>query len=576
MTTSLSVNAADYDELKQSFVTWLKTQPQFADYQLDRPGDNMNALLGVLAYNTYLNLFYHNMAVNETFIDTAQQRDSTVSRAKELNYTPRSFTSASASVNIAVTSNNLTRSSVILGKGTLFTSRIGDRSYSFTTDRSYVSTTSTISGSTIIFTFSNILLFEGFYLTETIPYDPTVASYIIPNEQVDTSSINVTSIEDNGGNIIPYIRAVNLFNINSSSPAYFIQGSPGSKYEIIFGDGTFGRVPKANSLVAIDYRISNGELPNGATVFAAGQPIDSETNIVVTTIVPANGGSVFESIDSIRLNAPKHFASQGNAVAASDYKSLLIQSFPEIVDLIAYGGEDAIPPQFGRVFVSVVLNGIDFLPQVKQDQYYAFLRTRSLMKPVFINPEFIYIQLTTNVHYDLTKTTINPDDIRILVLAAILGYNSTSLNKFQSVLRFSRLGAAIDAAHPSITSNESSVILIRELTSRDFNQGSFNFNYGAGLISILSEPFLIGGVLATISNSGSDLVLNNTTTGQLIRNVGTVNMSSGKGTITFVSPDSALGVIKMRGVPAGKDVSAGLNSILKIRDYDTLITVVKN
>jgi hypothetical protein len=576
MASSLSVNASDFNELKSNFAAWLKTQPQFADFELDRPGDNMNALLGLLAYNTYINLFYHNMSVTESFLDTAQFRDSAVSRAKELNYLPRSFSSASAVVDIAVTSSNLSRSSIILTKGTQFIARIGDRSYTFTTDRSYVSTTSVVNGSTITFTIPDVELFEGHYLTETIPYQADVP-YVIPNEQVDISSINIVVMEDNGGTNLTYTRATTLFDIDEESKVYFIQGSPGSKYEIVFGDGTFGRKPKANSLIAIDYRISNGELPNGARDIKAGEAIDGETSIQVTVTTPANSGAVFESLESIRFNAPRHFESQGNAVNANDYKSLLIEAFPEIIDVNAYGGEEANPPQFGSVIISVVLNGIDYLPTSKKNVFYEYLRKRSLMRPVFVDPMFIYPQLTTTVHYDITKTAINPDDIKTLALDAIINYSNTKLNKFDSTLRFSRLATDIDDAHESIRSNETSIVLVRELNAIDWAQGSFAVDYGNKLTDISSDIFSLDQNSVVLEDDGDGIVnLKNITTGLIVRAVGTVNYDTGEVIVGTFTPDDTLTPIKLYATPRTKDVVSSLNTILKIRESDVHITVVKD
>lgn len=573
MTTSLTVNAGDFDEIKGAFKDWLITQPQFADYDFN--GSNMSVLLGLLAYNTYLNMFYHNMVSNETFIDTAVRRDSVVSRAKELNYVPRSFKSASATVDVEITSPDITRASVIIPKGTLFTARIADRSYSFTTDRAYVTTESVIIGSTIKFTARNVELLEGFYLTETVPYE-SGKFIVIPNEQVDTSSISVASIEDNGGAVIPYKRAYSLFDLNSTSQVFFLQGSTGSKYEVGFGDAVFGRKPKNNSLVTIDYRVSNGELPNGVQLFQAGQGIDGETAINVVTITPAHSGSVFESADSIRLNAPRHFVSQGNAVTADDYVSLLQETFPEIISMIAYGGEEATPPLFGRVIISIVLNGIDYLPISKERQFYDFLRKRSLMKPVFVEPQFIYAQITSSIHYDLRKTTINPDDIKTLVLNAIMSYSTTSLNAFGGSLRYSRLGTEIDNAHSSIRSNETTVKLIRELTDKDWNQGSFSIDFGTPLVSLTSQSFYFDGNLVVLKSSGSDILLVNVLNGLTVRPVGVINYSTGVISLSTFVPDNTALPLKVYVVPDAKNISASLNTIIKIRESDVSLTVVKD
>jgi hypothetical protein len=575
MTTSLTTNIGDFDQTRTALATWLSQQPQFATYDFSADnGSNINVLLGLLSYNTYLNLFYHNMSVNETFIDTAVLRDSVVSRAKELNYTPRSFKSAEATVNITVSSTNLSRSSVVLPKGTIFTARIGDRSYTFSTDRTYVSTASTVSGAIINFIFTDVVLFEGYYLTETVSY--VDGQYItIPNEQVDTSSISVVGVEDNGATAVPYNRAVNLYDVNPDSTVFFLQGAAGSKYQIGFGDNLFGRKPKLNSIVSIDYRISSGELPNGAQVFKAGQPIDGEAVISIETTVAAHAGAVFETIEEIRTNAPRHFSSQGNAVSGPDYRSLLKETFPEIIDVASYGGEDANPPQFGNVLLSVVVNGANFVPKSKIDQYTSFLRARSLMKPVFIEPEFVFVNVDTTVHYDITKTSINTDDIKTIVLDAILNYSNTNLNSFGKTLRYSRLSTAIDASHPAIVSNTTTIKLVRELGFADWQSASISKSFHTPVASVSSTRFYYQTNPCTIESSTdtSELFLVNSDTNAVIKTIGSLDRATGLVSISNIVPDDQTKPIGLYTNVNDTDIISAQNMILKIRDGDVTIRV---
>jgi hypothetical protein len=573
MVASLTTNIGDFDQTRAALASWLSKQPQFSTYDFSADnGSNINVLLGLLAYNTYLNLFYHNMSVNETFIDTAVLRDSVVSRAKELNYVPRSFNSATANISIAVSSLNLTRSSVVLPKGTLFTSRIGDRSYTFSTNRTYVSTTSTVNGNKISFTFPSVDLFEGYYVTETVPYiDGKYA--VIPNEQVDTSSITVTGFEDNGASVVSYVRATSLFDLTAASQVFFLQGSSGAKYEVGFGNDLFGRKPKLDSIISIDYRISSGELPNGAQIFKAGETIDGETDITITTTTSAHAGAVFESIDEIRANAPRHYTSQGNAVSARDYRSLLKETFPEIIDVASYGGERATPPQFGNVILSVVVNGTDFVPDSKKQQFAAFLQARSLMKPVFIEPEYTFVEVSTAIHYDITKTTTNADDIRTIVLDAIINYSNTNLNSFGKTLRYSRLTSAIDASHPSIVSNTTTIRLIKDLVFATQQSSGLTVSFHTVVDNISSSPFYYNGDLCTIKSNGTGVALINSNTNIIIKNVGSLDAATGIVNISGFAPDDINTPIRLYTNVNDSDAYSSQNMILKIRESNVKIQV---
>jgi hypothetical protein len=574
MASSLTTNIGDFDQTRAALASWLSNQPQFKAYDFSADnGSNINVLLGLLAYNTYLNLFYHNMSVNETFIDTAVLRDSVVSRAKELNYVPRSFNSATANISIVVTSLNLSRSSVVLPKGTLFTTRIADRSYTFSTDRTYVSTTSTISGTTISFMFPSVDIFEGYYVTDTTTYVDN-KYIIIPNEQVDTSSIVVTGYEDNGATLIPYSRATSLFDINSASQVFFLQGSSGAKYEVGFGNDLFGRKPKLDSLINIDYRISSGELPNGAQVFKAGEAIDGETDIAISTTTNAHAGAVFESIDEIRANAPRHYTSQGNAVSARDYRSLLRETYPEIIDVASYGGELTNPPQFGNIILSAVVNGTDFVPLSKKQDYIAFLKARSFMKPVFVDPDFVFVEVTTTIHYDVTKTSINTDDIRTIALGAILGYSASNLNGFGKTLRYSRLVATIDASHPAIVSNTTTVRLIKDLGFLTWQTPGVAISYHTSVGSVTSSPFNYRSNMCILQTAGTVINVVGTLTGTVVIQAGMFDPIKGDVTLVGFTPDDQVTPIRLYSDINDNDIYSTQNMIIKIRDGDVKMKVV--
>lgn len=463
--SSIVLTQLDFDSYKDSLKTFLKSQDRFKDYDFD--GSNLSVLLDLLAYNTYQNAFYLNMVSNEMFLDSAKLRDSVVSHAKELNYLPRSFRSSSATIQLTITSSDAAKRSIVVPKGTTFTARVDDFTYNFSTTENIVITNRSPSGSNFVYTSDNIRIYEGNYLSDTynVNYNNPLV-YKISNKRVDLESLLVTVFEDNGTTTHTYTRATSLFGYDLNSKVFFLQPGIGDTYEVVFGDGVVGRKPKNNSVVVIEYRVCNGEIPNGAFKFINTARIDDEANVVVETITAAADGAVAEDMNSIKYNAPRAFTTQERAVTSEDYENLLKANFPEINAVVAYGGEDANPPQYGKIFLSIDLQDVDGLPKIKENEYKRFLRSRSsvAIEPLFVSPDYTYLYVKTNIKYNINRTGLNPEDIRTYVIDAILGYASTNLNNFARTLRYSRFIKDIDAAENSIISNETEIELVKYLT----------------------------------------------------------------------------------------------------------------
>ena len=463
--SSIVLTHLDFDSYKDSLKTFLKSQDRFKDYDFD--GSNLSVLLDVLSYNTYQNAFYLNMISNEMFLDSAKLRDSVVSHAKELNYLPRSFRSSSAVIKLVITSSDATKRSIVIPKGTSFTSRVDDFTYNFSTTENYVITNRTPSGSNFVYESEAIRVYEGNYLSDTytVNYDRPLV-YKISNKRVDLESLLVTVFEDNGTTVQTYKRATSLFGHDGNSKVFFLQPGIGDAYEVVFGDGVVGRKPKNNSAVIIEYRVCTGELPNGAFKFINTARIDNEPNVVIETITAAADGAVAEDLTSIKYNAPRAFTTQERAVTSEDYENLLKANFPEINAVVAYGGEDASPPQYGRIFLSIDLQDVDGLPKIKEAEYKKFLRSRSsvAIEPLFVSPDYTYLYVKTNIKYNINLTGLNPEDIRTNVIDSILNHASVNLNNFGRTLRYSRFIRDIDAAETSIISNETEVELVKYLT----------------------------------------------------------------------------------------------------------------
>ena len=463
--SSIVLTQLDFDSYKDSLKTFLKSQDRFKDYDFD--GSNLSVLLDVLSYNTYQNAFYLNMVSNEMFLDSAKLRDSVISHAKELNYLPRSFRSSSAVIQLVITSTDAAKRSIVIPKGTSFTSRVDDFTYNFSTTENYVITNRTPSGSSFVYESEPIRVYEGSYLSDTytVNYSNPLV-YKISNKRVDLESVLVTVFEDNGTTVQTYKRATSLFGHDENAKVFFLQPGIGDTYEVVFGDGVVGRKPKNNSACIIEYRSCNGELPNGAFRFINTARIDNETNVVIETITASADGAVAEDLSSIKYNAPRAFTTQERAVTSEDYENLLKANFPEINAVVAYGGEDASPPQYGRIFLSIDLDEVDGLPKIKEAEYKRFLRSRSsvAIEPLFVSPDYTYLYVNTNIKYNINLTGLNPEDIRTLVIDSILNHASINLNNFGRTLRYSRFIRDVDSAETSIISNETKIELIKYLT----------------------------------------------------------------------------------------------------------------
>lgn len=588
--SSLILSNLDFDTLKNTLKQYMRSQDKFNDYDFD--GSNMNVLLDLLAYNTYHNAFYLNMIGNEMFMDTAVIRDSVVSHAKELNYVPRSFKSAEANVSITINSTDASKRSITMPKGTSFTSRFGQQNFTFTTGENIVISDVQINANdTVTFTGNNISLYEGYYVTDTFTFRADNGQqFQLTNKNVDTSSISVTVIEDVGATTLTYTRASSLFDLASTSQVFFVQGAESDSYEIVFGDGVTGRRPKDNSIIVVEYRISNGQLPNGCDNFYPDSTIGGESNIDITVNAKASGGSVSESIESIKYNAPRHFTTQERAITAEDYENLLKINFPEINAVAAYGGENLNPPQFGKVFVAVDLNEVDGLPESKRNEYYRFLKPRSPVSidPIFVDPEYTYINIISSIKYNINTTRLTADDVNTLAKSAILQYAATELNNFNRVFRYSKLVSAIDTSQTSIVSNETQFRLIKVYNPTIVGASeTFDVKFNLELDKTPSQVFgantlqssrftYITGQKAYIKDDGNGIIAVHSVVSDLkITDIGTINYETGLVQIAnfaIIAFENA--GIKFYAVPRFKDVTTLNNVILNIIEEDVVLTIV--
>lgn len=587
--TSITLVNLDFESLKSSFKQYLKdSQPLFKDYDFE--GSNINVLLDLLSYNSSLNAFYLNMIASEMFMDSAQLRDSVVSHAKLLNYTPRSFQSARATVNIVINVGNTGVSTLTIPKGTTFTGKGGSNNYNFVTRENIVAVYD--QSNTQLLLANNCVLYEGSYVSENFVYNSNTSVYTLSNPNIDTDSISIAVIEDNA-NVIPFTRATSLFGLQSNTQAYFLQGGSDETYEILFGDGIIGRTPKENSIIVAEYTVCNGELPNGVNKFTINGDISGYSNIAVTTISSSAGGSISESAQSIKANAPRYFNTQERAITTSDYENLLKIQYPEINTVVAYGGEEETPPQYGKVFVAIDLKSSDGLPDIKKKNYYTFLKARSALSidPVIVEPDYMYLSVESLVRFNPNITLLNENDIQAAVLNTIQTFNSTFLDDFNVKFRYSKFVSEIDNADSSILSNDTVVNALKIITppinisqnyTIDFQQEiGHDFSDVEQYSTVYSSNFYSKNVISSLRDDGVgnlNLVFVDEVDGSttVLDTVGTVNYLTGSVAINNLTVQSFSGSgIKIYARIRQKDIFSFKKTILTIKSEDIVITAVK-
>jgi len=588
--SSINLIDLDFNSLKSSLKSYLSSQTKFQDYNFD--GSNISVLLDVLAYNTYLNTFYMNMVASEMFLDTAQLRDSIVSHAKELNYVPRSFRSAQANVNISITpSTNVT--SVVIPAKTGFTSRIGSNTFNFVTKES-IPITSSNSG---VFYANSTTLFEGSYVTDTFVKNSAITNqrFLLNNPTTDTTSVEISVSENSGANVFTYTQAFSLFGITSNTNIFFIQPAENEQYEVVFGDDISGRSPRNGAIIDISYRVCNGELPNGADTFVNNSSIDGHSNVSITLNSEAVNGSISESNTSIKFNAPRSFQAQERAVTENDYETLLTREFPEIQAISVFGGEKQDPPQYGKVFISIDITNSDGIPDIKKAIYNEYLRDKVPLGIIteILNPDFIYLNVTSTVNYNYNITTLSENQLSTKVLTAITNYNDAYLNNFNADFRYSNFVYSIDSSDPSIINNDTEVYPYYLLTLDTDTSTSFSFSFDSEILittpsdtvhpitadrGVFSTSFIKDGLTCQLEDDGLGNIrivrLTSNSNFEVVK-IGTIDYTTGDVKINNLSVDSFNGSgIKLYVKLTSRDYSSTLKNILKIKPEDISVTVV--
>ena len=460
MATKLEISQLDFDGIKDNLKTFLSQQDEFTDYDFE--GSGMNILLDVLAYNTHYIGYNANMLANEMYLDSADQRASVVSLAKQVGYTPRSAVASQATIDVLV--NNATGASITMSRGTKFTTTVDSTNYSFVNNADV-----SITPSDGVYKFSNLVVYEGTYLNYkyTANTSDTDQRFIIPNDNVDTTTLTVKVQESSSDSTTnTYTLATGITGIESTSKVYFLQEVENGRFEVYFGDGVLGQAIADGNIVILDYIVCNRDEPNGATTFTLSGTVGGFSNVTITTINNANGGDDPETIKSIKYNAPRDYTSQDRAVTADDYKVLVKSLYANAQSVQVYGGEDAATPDYGKVYVSIKAKSGSNLTEVTKNSIVASLKSYAVasVTPVIIDPETTYITLIVTFKYDSSLTTKDVSTLQTNVSDAITSYNTSTLEDFTGMFRYSAVTKTIDGADTSILSNITTIKLYKYIT----------------------------------------------------------------------------------------------------------------
>ena len=569
----------DFEQIKSTIRDYLRSNSNFTDFDFE--GSNMSILIDTLAYNTYINSYNANMIANEAFLDSATLRENIVSLVRNIGYVPKSRRAAQARINFNVDlGTGVTKSAVTLKAGLVAIGDYQNTNYTFSIEEDI---TNPVQNGIANFT---VTVKEGTYLTKEFVVDTSQPNqrYIIPNAYVDTSTI-VVSVKDTRTSTRSRVWKL-VDNIVGSTPTteqYLIQEVQDEKYELLFGDGQFGKRLENGNVVSVSYITTNGSTGNGVKNFAfAGQLIDNDgvsvssgISRILTEQSSANGSEI-ESVSTIKNLAPRFYAAQYRAVTASDYEAIIPTVYPNAESVTAYGGEQSSPPQFGKVFISIKPKNGQFISDFDKRLILDKLKNYGVagIKPEFIDLKYLYVELNTTVYYN-PNAIDSASTVNTLVSDTLSTYSkSDDLNKFGGRFKYSKVQKIIDETNSAITSNITKVKIRRDLIANTSNPAQYELCFGNAFhnrregYNIKSSGFRLDGVKDTVYMAD---VYVSETRGRLFfftidanqeptivnNNAGTVKYDEGEvliDTVRILSTTRGLDIIEVEAIPDSNDV----------------------
>ena len=460
----------NFEDIKSSIKDYLRANTQFKD--MDFEGSNLSILIDILAYNSYTTAYNTNMAINETFIDSATLRENVVSLARNIGYVPRSRRAARATVNFNASGITSTTKQITFQPGVIANGSVSNINYVFSLPESV--TFNAFNGASR----GVMVIYQGQYVTNSYVVDNNNPSerYVLPNDGIDTSTISVkirNSASDN--TTTSYELVDNIIGITSTSNIYLLQETTDEKYELLFGDDVFGKKLESGNIIDISYIKTNGKAGNGIENFNFAGLIKDEDGADETDFrmfLSANeksaNGDEIEPVESVKYYAPRLYAAQHRAVTANDYEAIIPSIYPNIESVSAYGGEDLNPPQFGRVFIAAKPKNGSFLSELTKKQLLNSLKNYSIagIVPSFVDLKFLYVEIDSYIYYN-SNFVGDPDNLKTDVITSLSQYASgTELNKFGGRFAYSKVLSVIDNVDTSITSNITLVKMRRNINTK--------------------------------------------------------------------------------------------------------------
>jgi len=609
----------DFDQIKTSIKDYLRANSEFTDFDFE--GSNFSVLIDTLAYNTYITAFNSNMIVNESFLDSAIVRENVVSLARNIGYVPRSRSAAQATVSFDVTTSGNTPT-ITLQAGLVCVGSQNDTSYVFSIPESITTTTTQsfdANGNVISSTgsFSSIVVYQGSYLTKTFTVDGSLDQrFLLENSSIDTSTIKVyvKGASDTGLGR-EYRKVDNILNITDTSETYLIQEITDERYELLFGDGVFGKKLENDAVITVSYIVTDGVEGNGSASFSfAGSVTSSSNQIVLPSTTPiittissaANGGNI-ESIDSIKYFAPRLYSSQYRAVTSRDYESVIQQIYPNTESVSVVGGEELDPPEFGTVFITIKPKNGEFVSDFDKQSILSNLKGYTLagINQKILDLKLLYVELDSFVYYDQSKVT-TVSELKTNIINGLITYgSSTDINKFGGRFKYSKLVNVIDNIDEAITSNITRVRIRRNLKALTNQFAQYELCYGNRFHinpegkNIKSTGFTIQGQTdtvyftdipnkntdGTLDGSGRGIIAivkgdNELSQGQLIvASAGIVDYVRGEviiSTVNITSTQRSNNIIEIQAFPESNDVIGLKDLYLSFAVGDSTINMVKD
>ena len=587
----------DFNDLRAQIKDYLRSNSNFTDFDFE--GSNFSVLIDTLAYNSYITAYNTNMQANEAFLDSATLRENVVSHARNIGYVPRSKRASKAKINFSVNTQSYQSKTVTLKAGPVALGAVQDGNYIFSIPSEVTVSVNNLNEAI----FNNLDIYEGSYLTKqyTIDYSQSNQKFIIPNSNVDTSTIRVTTTDTTTE---VYSLYENLINVDKTSKLFLIQEIDDEKYQILFGDDLIGKKPKNGSVINISYIVTNGKSANGSANFTfSGNIKDNNGNNItsgislVTTLVSSENGDDIETIDSIKYLAPRVYASQYRAVTANDYKGLIPFLYSNVDSVTAYGGDELTPPQYGKVFISIKPRNGNFLSEITKNEIKKKLKQYSIagIKPEIIDLKYLYVEIDSTIYYD-TSFTSDPVLLKNQVLNSLSFYsNSSDVNNFGGRFKYSKLNTIIDNTNRAITSNITKVRMRRDLSAELNKFATYEICFGNKFhqktekYNIKSSGFNIKDVADTLylTDSPNDSLSGKIIFFKLVNNIPTI-VSSNAGTVDYLNGEIKLNIvnisstslpnntIEIQAMPESNDILALKDIYLKIDMFNTVVNTIQD